>query len=339
MHQDKSALQLGLFPDDAPAKKPAGIGPAPPPAALAELASRIPPSVRLGTSSWSFPGWQGIVYDTLASEETLAREGLAAYAGHPLLRTVSIDRSFYRPLTADQFRAYADAVPSDFRFIVKADRLVTSPVDPDARGVRTPNARFLDAVYAADEVVAPTLAGLGAKAGPLVFQFPPIPPSLVGGRNAFLERLHRFLAALPRPCLYAVELRTPAFLTESYARLLEETGVAHCYNIHPASAPLVRQVEVIHPFQQPALVVRWMLGRGLEYVAAKERYEPFDRLVDEDPLSREMIARTVLDATLAERDVFVIADNKAEGSAPLTLFRLAERIANWEPSEADPARS
>ena len=330
MPQDKLDSQLGLFPDDVPAARPAGVGPATPPAPLAALASRIPPGVRLGTSSWSFPGWQGIVYDKQASEEMLAREGLTAYAAHPLLRTVSIDRSFYRPLSADQFRSYADAVPSDFRLVVKADRLVTSPVDPDARGVRTANPRFLDPIYAAEEVVAPTLDGLGPKAGPIVFQFPPIPPNLVGGRSAFLERLHRFLVALPRPCLYAVELRTPAFITEAYARLLENTGVAHCYNVHPASAPLARQIELIHPYQQPALVVRWMLGSGLEYVAAKERYEPFDRLVDEDLPSRELIARTVLDATLAERDAFVIANNKAEGSAPLTLFRLAERIANWE---------
>jgi uncharacterized protein YecE (DUF72 family) len=254
MHQDKFGPQLDLFPDDVPNAHPTGVGPTTPPAPLATLANRLPPSVRLGTSSWSFPGWQGIVYDRLASEETLAREGLTAYAAHPLLRTVSVDRSFYRPLSADQFRAYADAVPSDFRFVVKADRLVTSPADPDARSVRTPNARFLDPSYAAEQVVAPTLEGLGPRAGPLVFQFPPIPPKLVGGRNAFLERLHGFLTALPRPCLYAVELRTPAFLTESYARILEETGVAHCYNVHPASAPLARQLELIHPFQQPALV-------------------------------------------------------------------------------------
>jgi uncharacterized protein YecE (DUF72 family) len=286
--------------------------------------------VRLGTSSWSFPGWHGLVYDRLASEEALARSGLQAYAAHPLLRTVSVDRSFYRPLSAGEFRVYADVVPSDFRFVVKADRLVTSPLDPDARGVRTPNARFLDAAYAADAVIGPTFEGLGPKAGPLVFQFPPVAPNLVGGRNAFLDRLHGFLTALPKHHLYAVELRTPAFLTEAYARLLEETGVAHCYNVHPASAPLARQLDLIHPFQQPSLVVRWMLGRGLEYVAAKERYEPFDRLVDEDLASRELIARTVLDATLAERDAFVIANNKAEGSAPLTLFRLAERIATWD---------
>lgn len=331
MSQDKLGVQLGLFPEEtsAVAARAAAVGPAAPLPEHVALARQLPAGVRLGTSSWTFPGWHPLVYDRQVSEEALAREGLAAYAAHPLLRTVGIDRSYYRPLSAQQFRTYADAAPDDFRFVVKADRLLTSPVDPEAHGVRSPSVRFLDSAYAAEEVIAPMLDGLGAKAGPLVFQFSPIPPNLVGGRGAFLERLHRFFEALPKRTLYAVELRTPAFLTDGYARLLEAIGAAHCYNVHPASAPLARQLDLIPPFQQPALVVRWMLGRGLEYVAAKERYEPFDRLVDEDLPTRELIATTVLDAALAERDAFVIANNKAEGSAPLTVFRLAERIANW----------
>jgi hypothetical protein len=74
-----------------------------------------------------------------------------------------------------------------------------------------------------------------------------------------------------------------------------------------------------------------MLHSGFQYDTARERYKPFDRIVDADPVSRELIARTVLDVTLAERPSFVVANNKAEGSAPLTLMRLAERIGDWSP--------
>lgn len=323
--------QLGLFTEDVATRggRPA-VGAASVPDALLGLAERLPEGVRLGTSSWSFPGWESIVYDRRAPERTLAREGLAAYGAHPLLRTVGIDRSFYRPLDVEEFRAYADAVGEDFRFLVKADRLITSPLEPEGVGIRSRNPRFLDAAYAAEAVVAPLVEGLGRKAGPLVFQFPPIPASLVRSRGAFLERLHRFLSALPSGPLYAVELRTPAFLDEAYAELLEATGVAHCFNVHPAMSPLQRQLERVQPFYQPALVVRWMLGGGLGYEETRERYEPFNRLVDEDVATRTLIARTVLDALLGEREAFVVANNKAEGSAPLTLFRLAECIADWD---------
>jgi uncharacterized protein YecE (DUF72 family) len=233
-------------------------------------------------------------------------------------------------MPAEGLRAFADVVPEDFRFLIKADRLLTSPVDTEGYGVRGPNPHFLDASYAVDEVIGPITEGLGTKAGPLLFQFSPIPPNLVGGGRTFLDRLHRFLDDLPDQLVYAIELRTPAFLTDAYVALLEETGAAHCFNVHPAMSSLDQQFDLIQPYYQPALIIRWMLHAGLKYEAAKERYQPFDRLVDEDITSRDRIALASLDALIAERDVFVIANNKAEGSAPLSLFRLAERIVEWE---------
>lgn len=321
--------QLGLFPDE-PTLDPAPVGPAETPVNLEAVARRLPGDLRLGTSSWTFPGWAGIVYDRSASQKVLARHGLKAYARHPLLRTVGIDRTYYRPIGADDFAAYADSVPDDFRFLVKADRVLTSPVDPSSYGVRRDNPLFLDVEHAKRHVVGPMMEGLGERAGPLLFQFSPMAPAVVGGTASFLEGLHAFLRALPKGPVYAVELRTPAFLDDDYVALLEATGAAHCYNVHPAMTSLDRQLGKISPFHQPALVVRWMLHDGLKYEVAKDRYEPFDRIVDEDRASRERIAVAVLDALVAERPAFVIANNKAEGSAPLTLIRLAERIATWK---------
>jgi uncharacterized protein YecE (DUF72 family) len=296
------------------------------PARLVSLAQRLPPGVRLGTSSWTFPGWAGIVYDRRAPESELARAGLRAYAAHPLLGAVGLDRTYYRPMTAAELRALSAVVPEAFRFVVKADRVLTSPVGPEPWGVRTPNSRFLDAAYAAGEVVGPVLEGLGERTGAIVFQFPPMSPCVAGGRRAFVERLGAFLGALPKGPIYAVELRTAALFTEAYARALDGSGAVHCYSVHPEAPPLARQLELLPPHWQRLVLVRWMLGGTLGYEAARRRYEPFDRLVDEDPRTRGLVARTVLEAALAEREAIVIANNKAEGSSPLTLFRLAEQI-------------
>ncbi|HET9948714.1 MAG TPA: DUF72 domain-containing protein [Longimicrobiales bacterium] len=331
MHQDKPDEQLGLFPSEEPGTAWRAVAPAAPPPGAAEVAERLPPGVRLGASSWSFPGWHGTVYDRPVGEATLAREGLHAYAAHPLLRTVGLDRTRVRPLPATELRGYAASVPADFRFVVEADRLVTSPLDPEPFGTRAPNPRFLDASYAADAVVGPVVEGLGDRAGPILFQIAPFPPNLVGGRSRFLRRLERFLQKLPEGPVYAVELRAPALLTEAYAQVLEATGAAHCFNVHPSMSPLERQLALIQPFYQPVLLVRWTQRAGMAYEAARERYAPFDRLVEEDPATREIVATTVLDAALGEREAYVLADNEAEGSAPLTLFRLAERIAGWSP--------
>ena len=51
----------------------------------AALAARLPTGVHFGTSSWSFPGWKGLVYSGARTQTMLAREGLREYATHPLL--------------------------------------------------------------------------------------------------------------------------------------------------------------------------------------------------------------------------------------------------------------
>ncbi|MFX6450720.1 DUF72 domain-containing protein, partial [Acinetobacter baumannii] len=82
------------------------------------------------------------------------KQGLAAYAAHPLLRTVSLDRNFYRPLTVSQYQRYAEQVPEDFRFVVKAPSLVTDALvrTEDGRG-REPNPAFLNPELALREFV------------------------------------------------------------------------------------------------------------------------------------------------------------------------------------------
>jgi ribosomal protein S2 len=77
-----------------------------------------------------------------------------------------------------------------------------------------------------------------------------------------------------------------------------------------------------------ALVVRWMLGGSLNFEEARERYRPFNRLVDEAPATRAEIADAAINAAVANVPVYVIANNKAEGSAPLTLAALARAIVD-----------
>ena len=143
-------------PSDSLFDDPAGPGstrvrPADHDEGLVRLGRQLPPSVYLGTSSWSFPGWQGIVYGAAYGESLLAREGLAAYAQHPVLRLAGIDRSFYQPLPRSEFVRYASQVPPGFRFLVKAPALVADAVARSERGAPTePNPHFLDAVAATE---------------------------------------------------------------------------------------------------------------------------------------------------------------------------------------------
>jgi len=309
------------------------VRPAEPSPEAREAGRRLPAGVRLGTSSWSFPGWAGLVYAGAAPRQALAREGLAAYARHPILRCVGLDRTFYGPVPRDTHAAYAASVPEPFRFLVKAPAHCTFERDPSAvlrgSGPAAPaNPRFLDPAFAA-AAAEPVAEGLGAKLGALVLQFP---PQRSGGREGaarFAERLHAFLRRLPRlpaGAPWAVEIRSAGWLTADYAAALRDAGAVHCVTVHPSMPDVDAQVEAAVRPDGP-LVVRWMLGHGRRYEEARRRYHPFDRLVDEDSATREALARQLARAARLGRSALVSINNKAEGSAPLSALRLGQRVA------------
>ncbi|MFN7888079.1 MAG: DUF72 domain-containing protein, partial [Betaproteobacteria bacterium] len=165
-------MTLGFADDPAPARIKAALAGDD----LLRLGRRLPHGVYLGTSSWSVPGWRGLVYRDDRAEADLARHGLAAYAQHPVLRAVGLDRSFYRPLAQSDYARYAAQVPAAFRFLIKAPAAVTDAVvRGDGGAPAADNPHFLDVAAATENFVLPALAGLGEKAGPLVFQLSPLP--------------------------------------------------------------------------------------------------------------------------------------------------------------------
>jgi uncharacterized protein YecE (DUF72 family) len=353
------ATQLGLF-DDDPAPEasragphPAGAGgrrrvepvrPVAAPERLARLAASLPAGLRLGTSSWSFPGWEGLVYASRRqgrpeTEARLARTGLAAYAAHPLFRTVSLDRTFYAPLSTTDFARYAADVPDDFRFVVKAPAAVTDPVVRGVGPARSggANATFLDAATAREAFVRPAVEGLGGKAGPLVFQFPPLGRKLLADPGRMAARIAAFIAALPRWARYAVEVRDPVLASATLARGLADAGAVPCLAVHARMPAVAEQAGALAVSQgNGPLVVRWNLHAGRGYEEARDEYRPFDRLVEEDPPTRRALAALAMRVAAEGREVFITVNNKAEGCAPLSVERLAEACAAAPPIQCLP---
>lgn len=295
----------------------------------------MPAGVHFGTSSWSYPGWAGSVYAGTYSDVQLARHGLAAYASHPLLRTVGIDRTFYAPISESVFRSYAkqarDASPG-FRFLVKAPMLFTGPRLRSDDGRWTDNDAFLNARLATAQFVLPATLGLAAACGPLVFQFPPLGPRFTRAPQRFADALAEFLLALPKltgPAFYAVEVRDPELLTDDYLAALCASGATHCIAIHARMPSASVQARFWREAGRLPLVIRWTLHSGFKYEQAKERYAPFNVLIDEDPDGRGQVAALALEAAGARQGSFIIANNKAEGSAPLTIRKLAELIRDY----------
>ena len=311
----------------------------------ADLAARLPASLRLGGSSWSFPGWQGMVWAKAYSPRILSQRGLTAYSQHPLLRTVSIDRSFYRPLAASEYALYAAQVPADFRFVVKAPAMVC---DAQVRGEegrgREPNPVFLNADLAIDSFVQPACEGLGAKLGVLLFQLSPLPLGRLLDLYKTLSELELLaravsarLANLPentRP-IVAYEVRDPDWLRPDIAPrladILRNAGATYCLGLHAKMPPMADQLPLLRALWPGPLVCRWNVNPifgPYGYADAEQKLAPFDRIQYPDDATLALLARTIHGICGKGQPAYVTVSNEAEGCGPLSMLRLAEAITN-----------
>lgn len=328
-------MQNSLFPADGDEAPPV-VEAAPPDPALRELAAELPARLRFGTSSWNYPGWAGLVWKRDYPDAALSRHGLAAYAQHPLFRTVGVDRGFYRPLSAAQFAAYAVQVPADFRFVVKAPSRVADAWlrDESGRG-RQPNPDFLAAGPALRDFVEPALAGLGDKLGALVFQISPLPSAWLGRTPELTARLHAMLTAMPDlraiapDGVVAVEVRDPQWLTPAFTQALRDAGATYCMGLHAKMPRIADQLPILRALWPGPLVCRWNLNPlhgAFGYEQARRQYAPYDRLVDPDPETRAALARVIAGTVGAGHNAYVTLSNKSEGSAPLSVVELARAV-------------
>ncbi len=309
-----------------------------------DLALRLPTQLRFGVSTWSYPGWDGLVWDGAYSPGTLSQSGLGAYHQHPLLRTVCVDRTFWRPLTAGQYAAYASQVDDDFRFVVKCPALITdAQVRDDDGKARKPNPDFLAPHLAVEYFVQPTLEGLGAKLGVLVFQLSPLSMGWLHRPMALLEQLDRLLAGVQQALsghaqvIVAVEVRDPELLGQGLVDVLKAHGATFCLGLHGKMPPIEAQLPMLRALWPGPLVCRWNLNRAFGaygYADAQKKHAPFDAIVSADPHTRSVLARTICGITGAGQPAYVTISNDAEGCAPLSIQKLAQAVGDPESTSA-----
>ena len=293
---------------------------------LHQVAAALPPTLRMGTSSWSFPGWRGIVYPGSSSTSQLAREGLRDYARHPLLRTVGIDRTYYAPVTNEEWDRYASQLPDDFVCCIKAPATITSYTVPGA-GVPQPNPDFLSAERLLEELIVPCRRYFALHTGPIILQFPPVSRRAPLDPSAFAEMLDEFFDRLPRDAEYAVEIRDRSLMTENYRRVVARNGAVHVCNYWSAMPMPGEQADLSDHTSAPFTMVRLLMRPGTRYEQQRETMAPFNRIVQQDEHMRRDTVDVLRRAAAAGQRAFLLVNNKAEGSSPLTIEALAKRLA------------
>jgi uncharacterized protein YecE (DUF72 family) len=164
--------------------------------------------LHIGTSGWVYRSWKGPFYpDTLPS-----RRYLAFYAQE--FRTAEINTSFYHLPRATTFTNWAEQVPENFIFAVKASRFLTHIkrlLDPEE-----PWQRFVDSAV-----------NLGARLGPILLQFPPSFRINVPRLEAFFK-VAKSVRPRQAPLTLVCEFRHESWFHPDIYRLLNRYQVAWC---------------------------------------------------------------------------------------------------------------
>ena len=306
----------------------------PPPATqtdpeVAALAERLPPLIKFGTCSWTFEGWRGEVFHrTYSSKKSFAQTSLAEYAAYPLFRTAEIDSTYYAPANAQRLADYADILPEGFPCAMKAWQEITTMVFPnhprfaERAGLRNPN--FLDPDALTEHVLAPIESSFSSHIGPILLCIPPA--GAHADPAAFEKRLALFLSRAPSGYQYAFELRDRVLFTRRYLSILRDHGAVHIFNYWSNMPSIAEQRTFVGSALGSVVVARLMLPPNKRYDDQKAAMHPFDRIVEEQSSMRQDVVDLLRDTLDRAVPVYVYANNKAEGSAPLTIRAIARAL-------------
>ncbi|HEX2248922.1 MAG TPA: DUF72 domain-containing protein [Gemmatimonadales bacterium] len=156
--------------------------------------------IHVGTSGWSYREWRGTFYPP----DLPAAQMLRFYASR--FSTVEVNNSFYRTPSERVLAGWAEQVPANFRFVMKASRRITH------------NSRLADE-NGSLEYFLRAVTPLGPRLGPTLFQ---LPPTFEKDRI----RLQQFLKRLPRRWSAAMEFRHLSWFENPVYDLLRAYNVA-----------------------------------------------------------------------------------------------------------------
>jgi uncharacterized protein YecE (DUF72 family) len=294
------------------------------------------PRLRLGTCSWKYEGWKGLIYRK--GVRYAASDYLVEYARH--FNSVEVDQWFWSLFPAGvklpdprAAKAYAESVPDDFLFTVKAPNAITlthhyaKQAQGQADFANKPNPDFLSLDLL--NRFLETLTPMGRKLGPMMFQFEYLNRNKMPSLKAFLDRLHEFFVRAPTEFRYAIETRNPNYLSEAFFDFLREHKLGYVF-LEGYYMPHIADVFSKQDTTTPAgTVVRL---HGPDRQAIEEATDSaWDRIVEPRPESIQAAVNIVRANLCLGHKTFVNINNHFEGCAPLTAERLLTILRENKP--------
>jgi uncharacterized protein YecE (DUF72 family) len=291
---------------------------------IAQLAAE---RVHIGTSSWKYPGWCGIVYDEQRyltrgkfSEAKFNRECLAEYA--QTYSTVCVDAGYYQFPTAAYLSGLCAQVPPSFKFAFKITDEITIKRFPNlprfGQRAGTPNSDFLNAQLFMDLFLRPC-EPFAEQIGPLIFEFSTFHSKDYEHGRDFVAALDQFLSLLPKGWEYGVEIRNHKWLVPKYFSMLASQGVAHVLNNWTRMPTIADQLKIEGSDTAAFSVSRFLLKTGRTYEASVKAFQPYQEIKEPTEEARVAAAQILAHAIVKKRRAYIYVNNRLEGCAPYTI--------------------
>ncbi len=281
--------------------------------------------VKIGTCSWKYDSWTGLVYSNRTGENYLKQ-----YAAH--YKTVEIDQWFWSLFAndkvklpeADTIAEYAASVPEDFEFTVKVPNSITLThhYNRNRRAPLQENPYFLSNQLF--DRFLQRLEPLHSRLGALIFQFEYLNRQKMPNQQLFLQKLGEFIGRCPKSSRYAVETRNPNYLNTPYFRFLNDHALFMVF-LQGYYMPAITDIYQHYRDLIKEMTIIRLHGPNRREIE-KQTQQRWDRLVAPKDEDLEQISQMINDLMRHGIEVYVNVNNHYEGSAPRTIERMVRRL-------------
>jgi len=282
--------------------------------------------LRIGTCSWKYDSWRGLVYSDKEKINYL-EEYSQKY------NTVEIDQWFWSLFSPSKavlpngstIESYKNSIPSNFLFTIKVPNSITlTHYYKRGKDEHLKSNPYFLSNDLFDEFIR-ILDPLKDNIGCLIFQFEYLNKQKMSSLSEFQDKFNKFYSNLDSdaPPL-GIEIRNPNYLNKSYFQFLSDLNVMPVFLEGYYMPPVLKTYQDFKDYINRSAVIRLhgLDRKGIEKIAN----EKWNKIYINRDKELNGIMEMVRELEKREVDLFVNVNNHFEGSAPLTIRKIKDKL-------------
>jgi uncharacterized protein YecE (DUF72 family) len=275
--------------------------------------------MRIGTCSWKYESWRGIVYPDFGEFDFLEE-----YSKH--YNTVEIDQWFWSLIKDKAYlpkpksvNEYNEATPDDFKFTIKMPNSLTLTHPYKST---TPNPYFLSPELMKSFIHS--IEPIIDKVGVLMFQFEYLNKNKMHSLKEFIHKFQQLVKTVDKSIQIGIEIRNSNYLKKEYFQFLKENKIAHVF-LQGYFMPNITEVynnfkELLH--DTTVIRLHSYDRKGIEAEENNNWNNIYQSKDDELP----SIIKMINSLNSKDSNLYLNVNNHYEGSAPLTINKIKNSL-------------